>query len=274
MINYFAWYNSFPPLLNVSACLAASVITRHYYWDELWISDLNLISVSYVRPAAVQDRSSSLLNCQWDASVRILHHLWTPPTGRRLHSRTQGLKILPPHSWHLASRSLSRASWQAELLVVPLTGSVHRGKQTGHGNAVRTSAKGKHLHDETLRTRTTRWSKYAPLFSNRPPKTLALILSCILKTEWMTYIQLSDLLMPFQWLESLKNKATFPQTFSQMVVKHFGIDQPIRYCHTAAFLSSWRWINSANQLDKYGRKYKMTIKKILWENGNGGHWCS
>lgn len=36
--------------------------------------------------------------------------------------------------------------------------------------------------------------------------------------------------------EKSKKKVTLPQTFSQMVVKHSGIDQPIRYCHSAVFL--------------------------------------
>lgn len=47
LINYFPWYNSFPPVLNISACLAASLITRHVYIEtnygflvQIWSSFL------------------------------------------------------------------------------------------------------------------------------------------------------------------------------------------------------------------------------------------
>lgn len=106
----FSWYNTVPSLLNVSDYLAASLITRHDYIKtndriQVWIR-----IISHFRPAAVQERRSTVPNFLWDASVRVLHCLWTPPTGHWFPSRTPRLRILPVPFSTPCTRSLSRAS--------------------------------------------------------------------------------------------------------------------------------------------------------------------
>lgn len=160
-------------------------------------------------------------NCRWDTSVRLL-----PPSVNTSHwvqiaqQDPGGWKNPPSPLLTPCIRSLSRASWQAVLLVEPLTASVRRGKQRGgvgtpSWHLERRAAKGKHLPCETRATWTW-WSRYAPLFPNRPQKTSALTLSNLIfspKTKWMTSIQLAALLVPFQLLESLKSRRHFHKHF-------------------------------------------------------------
>lgn len=117
-----------------------------------------------------------MLNCQWDASVRILHLLWTPPTGHRLHSRTLGVKILPPHlaSGHCQEHP-DKLSYLWCLWQRLCTGDSKKKESYKRKASALWSTK-------NLDYVIWRWSEYAPLFSNWPQKNLSyyLILSFIL----------------------------------------------------------------------------------------------
>lgn len=99
--------------------------------------------------------------------------------------------------------------------------------ERGRGNAILTSITESCSHDD----------QNIYHFSKKPFSPF-LVLSCLIlsspKIKWMTYIQLSDLLVPFQWLESLKigNISTnvFPDGGETL------IDQPIWFCHSAVIL--------------------------------------